>query len=483
MKVYQFKMWNKRFAVDVESGNFFEIDKITADALNYLDYYSLKETKEKLSVKYGYKSAKKIINDLADLKRQGVLFTTKKESTTDIEHKITDLTLNIINACNLKCRYCWNQRGSYGAISDSNKKMDYSVASKAIDILLKESRGRKSLVIDFYGGEPLLNYELIKKVIEYCKVIQKNKNVTFRFLLATNGTLLTKDRVDFLIRNDVDIALSLDGPKDVQDTQRPFDNGSGTFEAIMANINSLSDEQRKRIVARVTFTPYFTKIIKTFSFLRKLGFESIELCESEKAGYGLESSDKFFFDSNKNIRHLKRLYYDLAIFYTKEVLMGNLTYKNTYFNRFFKQLSRLYNIQTVVGVCSAAVSLISVDVDGNLYPCTAFIGIPQFKIGDVKSGINKEKLRDFSRIKVYTNKKCEKCWAKRICQGCGSCCNLNYFSNANSGEPDPYYCNLFLYKTKLMITMIAEIRNKNSFLLDRLFIPKYYTTRGRRKLS
>lgn len=481
MQVYQFKMWSKKFAVDVESGNFFEIDKAVSEAITLLHRYAEKEVVLMLGRKYGYEYTATAINNLVKLKKNKMLFLPPQAKDVNVKRRITDVTLNIVNNCNLRCRYCWNQAGSYGSLSNNNQKMDSQVAFKAVEILIKESKGAHDLVVDFYGGEPLLNFSLIKNVIDYCKKIQRAKKINFRFLLATNGTLLNEERGEFLIGNGVDVAVSLDGSRKIQDTQRPFPDGSGSFDIITENIKSLKEEYRRRIVGRATFTPYSTRIVRTFKLLRNFGFERIEVCESEKAGYGLESKSKFFFNGTRGLRHLKSLYYNLALFYTEEIIRGHLTYKNTYFNRFFKQLSRLYHIQSVVGACSAGFSLMSVDIDGSIYPCTAFIGLTRFRIGHIRVGINERKLKDFLETKISSTGVCDTCWAKKLCRGCGSCYNLNYFTSNNPGQPDSYYCELFRYKTKLMIAMIAEISQKNPRLLDQVLIPEYYAARGKRK--
>lgn len=479
MKVYQFEMWKKKFAVDIGSGNFFELDNAASEAISLLHRYSEEEAGCILSKKYGNKIASKTIGGLSNLKKKRVLFSKGKVKTPAIKTQITDLTLNIVNGCNLSCRYCWNSRGNYGNSPRNNKKMDYRVAHRAVDLLIKESAKAKDLVIDFYGGEPLLNFEAIRKTIEYCKGIRERRNINFRFLLATNGTLLQKERSEFLIENNVDIAVSLDGSPDVQNTQRPFADGTGSYEVVINNINSLSKDYRERLVGRATFTPYYADVIKTFKFLRNLGFGRIEVCESEKAGYGLDSRSRFFFSDKKGLEHLKSVYNKLALFYTREVIKGNLTYDNTYFNRFFKQLSRLYHIQSIIGTCSAGYSLMAVDIDGSIYPCTAFVGIPKFGVGSVTTGINETKLKAFLDTKICSNQACNECWVKRICMGCGSCYNLNYFANKTLGKPDNYYCELFRYKTELMIAMISEISQKNPRALDKVFVPEYYVTRGR----
>ncbi len=481
MPVHQFKIWGRRFAVDVESGNYFEIDKIASGTINLLRRYPENKVVEILSNKYGNESVAAAIRNLSKLRKKGILFSSRQPREIPVKRKITDLTLNIVSNCNLRCRYCWNEAGAYGNPPNNNQKMDEQIAFKAVDLLLKESKGAKDLVIDFYGGEPLLNFELIKKVIGYCRKIQNTKKINFRFLLATNGTLLTKERGEFLIENGVDIAVSLDGSRKIQNAQRPFPDGKGSFYIVMDNINSLKEDYRKQLVGRATFTPYSRKVIRTFNFLRNIGFSRIEVCESEKAGYGLELNNRFFFSGHKGLQQLKSIYYNLSDFYARGIIKKDLTYENTYFNRFFKQLSRLYHIQSVVGTCSAGFSLMAVDMDGSIYPCTAFVGLAQFKIGNVKTGINEKKLKEFSNIKISSSTACEKCWAKRLCRGCGSCYNLNYFTNKKLGEPNSYYCELFRYKTKLMIAMIAEISERNHRLLDDVLIPEYYATRGKVK--
>lgn len=480
MGIFQFKIWRKNFAVDIESGNFFQIDKIASEVISLLHRYSERETMQMVKSKYGHFRVSSVVKKISSLKKNKLLFSPVQTKEERLSRKITDITLNIVNSCNLRCRYCWNQAGAYNHTFSDKRLMSGEVAIKAVDLLIKESHGAKDLVIDFYGGEPLLNYNVIKMTIEYCALIRKRRKIRFRFLLATNGTLLTKEKAEFLIENGVDIAVSLDGAKKIQDAQRPFFDGRSSFDAIACNLNSLKREYRRRLVGRATFTPYSTNLIRTFKFLRTFGFDRIEICESEKAGYGLESNSRFFFTGPEGIRHLKKIYNKLAVFYTQEIINGNLTYDNTYFNRFFKQLSRLYHIQSIVGACSAGLSLIAVDLDGSVYPCTAFVGIQIFKIGSAEKGVDETKLKNFLNTKISSSGLCNKCWAKMICRGCGSCYNLNYFSNKKLNQPDPYYCDLFRYKTKLMIAMIQEISQKNPILLDTILIPEYYSSRGQR---
>lgn len=480
--VYKFSLWGMKFAVDSESGNFFEIDDAAYDVLEFFTTLSEDKIIEKLSFKYDAAAVKSAMMNIARLKRKGAIFSKGRPSNLKFGREITDLTLNVTDGCNLACNYCWNKGGAYSRKKKKNPFMSKDTALSSVDVLIKESNKVRDLVVDFYGGEPLLNYPVIKEVILYCQAISKQAKKRFRFLLATNGTLFDREKAVFLMENGVDVAISIDGPENIQDKQRPFLNGEGSFNAVIKNIRSLPERLRRRLVARATFTPYSTSIVETFNYLRKLGFGRIEICESERAGYNLtKSKQNFFFNKREGLELLKSLYVKLADYYTDEILKRKLNYENTYFNRFFKQLSRLYHIQSISGSCSAGSSQIAVDIDGKIYPCTAFIGISRYSIGQVDTGVRTAEVRNFLGTRRSLNTKCRVCWAKSICQGCGSCYNINYFSNKDLNEPNPYYCEMFLHKTKLMIAMISRIGRNKPHLLDEVLIPEYYSTRGRKQ--
>lgn len=480
--VYKFSLWGMKFAVDSESGNFFEIDDVAYDTLEFFTALSEDRIIEKLSFKYGAAAIKKAIMNIACLKRKGAIFSKGRPSNLKFGRDITDLTLNVTDGCNLACSYCWNRGGAYSRKKKKNPFMSKDTALSSVNVLVKESNKARDLVVDFYGGEPLLNYPVIKEVILYCQAIAKQAKKRFRFLLATNGTLFDREKAVFLMENGVDVAISIDGPENIQDKQRPFLNGEGSFSAVIKNIRSLPERLRRRLVARATFTPYSTSIVETFNYLRGLGFGRIEICESERAGYNLtKSKQNFFFNKREGLELLKSLYVKLANYYTDEILKRRLNYENTYFNRFFKQLSRLYHIQSISGSCSAGSSQIAVDIDGKIYPCTAFIGIRRYSIGHVNKDVMTTRVNNFLGTRETLSPKCLACWAKSICQGCGSCYNINYFTSKNLNEPNPHYCELFLHKTKLMIAMLSRIGKQKPFLLDEVLIPEYYSTRGRNR--
>ena len=209
---------------------------------------------------------------------------------------LTDLTLNLTSDCNLRCIYCWNDHGKYSNTRFSkikkgrkrvegpaNTRMDAETALRAVDTLVKLRGREKSLVVDFYGGEPLLNLETLMATVDYCRENQAKWKVEFHFLLATNGTLLTPALAKRLLDKGVQVAVSIDGPKAVHDRNRPFTGRRGSFDTIVSNLKSMPKPVMRRLVGRTTVTPFFPDMVKLYGNLRGLGFERIEIFESEDA--------------------------------------------------------------------------------------------------------------------------------------------------------------------------------------------------------
>lgn len=467
---YKFRKWGRNFAIDCSSGIFFELDKLGWDAIGLIDEDKDGKAVSILSSKYDPKAVKTVVQKLKRLINDGVIPSSGKkiEVPNPSVPKFFYLTLNLINDCNLVCKYCWNDSGSYSR-QNEHLKMGEDIAFKAVDLLIEGSGNKKELVVDLYGGEPILNFELVKKVVRYCKSREKEAKKEFHFLLATNGTLLTPGKAKFLDDNGADIAISIDGEKEIQDKMRPFRNGNGTYDVIMKNLEKIPTGLKKRMVARATVTPFNPKIVEIFKFLRSLGFERIEICETEDVCFGIKREKaKYFFKDKKNVDVLKQEYERLAKFYVEEILVGSFNYYNIYFNRFFKMLARLYHQNKIWGCCSAGIGQIAVDAKGDIYPCTTFLDIKAFKIGDVFKGIDPNLKSILLDSEITNSASCNKCFAKVLCKGAGSCYNINYYYNKSITEPVDEYCDIFRFKTKLMIAVIAEINEKKPHLLPKL---------------
>lgn len=405
-----------------------------------------------------------------------------RESPSD---KLTDLTLNLTSDCNLRCLYCWNDQGKYtnkqflkGRAKNSQRaknikcaNMKIETALKAVDVLVKSKGADRDLVVDFYGGEPLLNLKTLLATVDYCRKNQAKWKVNFHFLLATNGTLLTPQVAGQLLNRGVQIAVSIDGPKVVHDRNRPFIDRSGSFDAVVSNLKKMPKPVMKRLVGRTTVTPFFTDMVKLYEHLKKLGFERIEIFESEDACHKiLPVQESSFFASEENYKLLYRAYEKLALRYIDNVVSGRLDYSKTFFNRFFKLMQRLYYSSEVSGGCPAARGQIAVSIDGGIYPCTSFLGIKRFSLGNVERGINFNK---FSKFITQAHKRFENCKKEcslfTLCRSTGSCLNVNYFFNADPAVPHKTSCELFAEKLFLATATLAILSEKIPNRLEKLF--------------
>ena len=396
---------------------------------------------------------------------------------------LTDLTLNLTSSCNLRCVYCWNDHGRYSnarflkektashAKRNESVHMPVAVALRAVDTLVKLRGNDKDLVVDFYGGEPLLNMKTLMATVDYCRKNQSRWGVNFHFLLATNGTLLTPSVAEELLSKGVQVAVSIDGPKIVHDHNRPFMDRTGSFDTIASNLKKMPKAVMKRLVGRTTVTPVFTDMIELYEHLKKLGFERIEIFESEDACHKISPHQgTSFFSSEENYGLLCKAYERLALRYIDDVVSRNLNYSRTFFNRFFKLMQRLYYNRQVSGGCPAAKGQIAVSVDGGIYPCTSFLGIKDFELGNVKNGFKKHAYESFIANTNGRFEHCQKdCDLFSLCRSTGSCLNVNYFFNGDPSVPHEKSCALFKEKLALAVASLAILSEKIPHRLEKLF--------------
>lgn len=482
-----FEKLGKYMAISTATGDFYDLDKA--------DYLDLKEWQKYVIANDSTSSFQKYQDSIeaCDLPDDVLEFFPPKilDDALSFADKasaaVTDITLNLTSECNLSCKYCWNDKGSYSGDGFSKEEaktplrncdMKPEVAEAAVDMLLSLRGEETSLVVDFYGGEPLLNLETLLHTVKYCKAKEDECGVTFAYLLATNGTLLTPDLSKTLIDLGVQIALSIDGPKEVHDHNRPFANGNGSFESILANLENMPEDIRKKLVGRSTVTPRFPHMADLYKNLKDLGFERMEIFESEDACHKITDTRKdLFFSSDSDREVLYKEYEKLAQIFIDEVLEGKLNYAKTFFNRFFKLMQRLYYNEELTGGCPAATGQLAVSSDGKVYPCTSFLGIEKFCLGNVTQEIDTKVYEDFIAKINERFKKCSECEFYSVCKTSGSCLNINYFFNDDITSPHEESCEIFKEKIKLAIAALAIITEKIPEKTEELF---GYDSVGRR---
>ena len=481
LPVYLFNRLDRYIGISTATGDFYD--------LNFQTYVALQKWNEKID-KEGpvvteakvetYAQECAIPEDISQL----FPFIKGKRILEDREAlaAISDITLNLTAQCNLRCIYCWNDQGQYSNVDfhpgaptaqkeqANNQDMSVETARRAVDLLVQHCKDEKQLVVDFYGGEPLENLETLEATVDYCRQKEENWGIRFHFLLATNGTLLTPEIATRLINKGVQIAVSVDGPKEVHDNNRPRADGGGSFDKITENLRGMPDEIKKRLVGRTTVTPFYSDMVALYQNLRNLGFERIELFESEDACHKITPQrESMFFDTDEQYKTLFKEYERLAYLYIDEIVRGELDYRKTFFNRFFKLMQRLYYNHEVSGGCPAAKGQLAVTASGDIYPCTSFLGIEQFNLGNVHSGLDDVK---YSRFVEMINNRfdvCSDCPIFSVCRTTGSCLNMNYYFNGDPAKPYQRSCDLFAEKLKLAMATLAILSDRIPDTLEELF--------------
>jgi uncharacterized protein len=476
--LHLFSKLGRDFAVYKPSGDFFALDEVGKFAIDRIRSVSTHQALADLKAKMNPEQVEELITDLnslMDLQADSAVSADDDSEAAEVE--MTDLTLNVVNHCNLACVYCWNERGTYAGDTKS-QLMTPEIARKGVDLLLAFSKGADSLVVDFYGGEPLLNLPVMKATVDYCQKISQERNIRFSFLLATNGLLLTPETAAWLHEAGVNVALSIDGNKTVQDAQRPFPGGKGSFDKVWSNLEALPDEIRKEYVARATITPSGPGAFETYKMLCDLGFTRIEVFESEAACFGLpmQQADRFYLREEDRQRLMDQ-YCELLDYQVERVANGEVEYRDLFFTRVFKQMARLVRNGDFEGPCAAGLGQIAVDLEGFVYPCTAFIGHPEWRMGHVDDSVDKKVQKKLIDCDIMCSKDCGDCWARNLCLGSGSCFNLNHFNHGDIGKPVKEHCDLYRFKIELLIAALDALQLRNPERFEALFAPGHFEDR------
>ena len=433
-----------QIAVDVNTGNIFLFDEMTAKILaNFPDRPpTLEEARAELagSCPEGVDEAALAgaYAELQTLIDQKMLYSPEfiDEETTEKLHPrsgLKALCLHVSHGCNLRCDYCFAHQGDYG---DGNgqgtaRLMSPEVAFRAVDFLM-ENAGRENVEIDFFGGEPLLNFEVIKETVAYGRKLAKKKNRNLYFTLTTNGTLLDEEKISFLNREMHNVVISIDGRKEVHDRFRYDAAKNGSYDRILPAALKLVREREKNppgrrdYFIRGTFTTENLDFTGDVLHLAGLGFKrlSLEPVTGSGAGYHI---------GREHLPAVLDEYDNLARVIAAREKPG--------FSFYHFQLN-LYEgpcIYKRITACGAGFEYFAVSPEGDLYPCHQFVGLPQFKAGDIWEGIkNLCLVETFKKTNVLTKPACKNCWAKFFCSG--GCHADAYFTNNDLATPNEITC-------------------------------------------
>lgn len=362
----------------------------------------------------------------------------------------TKLTLMISQSCNLKCSYCYGKEGRFGTNGEymSNEIAEQSIrhlVERIESLKLPKSENPKYFLITFFGGEPLLNFELMKHVIEF--VEREYPNKVFSYTFTTNGTLFTEEIINYLRTKNVSILISLDGQKEIHDFNRVFSNGKGTFDKVMSNINLLK-KNNMQFSVRATLSNKFFKYYESIAnYFIELGAQQIFI--GRLTNYDIDSND---FDIN--IEELKQ---DVkyATKYNNKIKDKILQGDYPDFIPFITILKRIHDATDTLISCGFMKGSTAVSYNGDLYPCHRFVGIDGFKFGNVYSGLEETPIQNIVKKIDKVTVKCNNCWAKFICQrGCMRDIAKNH---GNFIPYDKRYCNLQRKKIEWALEVYYDI--------------------------
>jgi len=432
--IHTYSLNGYNIAIDGNSGMIHVLDDLSYAMLkDEKEFPSLDFLCEKLGKDYKLEEIADAYKEIESLKDNDMLFVPiekleKSAGTKKINTNVKAICLNISHDCNLRCEYCFASEGDYNS---GRELMSKEVALKAVDYLVANSGGRKNIEIDFFGGEPLMNFDVIEEVVRYGRNIEKETNKHFYFTTTTNGTLLNKERIDFINENMDNIVISIDGRKEVHDAVRHDCNGKGSYDRIMPAAKELvSGRNGKSYFVRGTFTAKNKDFSNDVMHLADMGFKEISV--EPVVGTG---SNLYFQDSD--VPQLLKEYENLASKYIKRLSTGD-KFRFYHFNVDIDDGPCLFKRITS---CGAGYEYIAVAPDGKIYPCHQFVGQDEFVIGDIYNGISNTKMCDeFKENTIFKKEKCRDCWAKLYCSGG---CHANaYFTNGNIMEPNELSCTL-----------------------------------------
>lgn len=431
--IHQYRNNGYDIIMDVNSGSVHSVDPVIYDMVHFLSTKLedmeqpapvpeavWKETEAFLFNRYEKKDIAEARLEIQELIDAGQLFTADvyKEYVMDFKKRKTvvkALCLHIAHDCNLACRYCFAEEGEYHG---RRALMSYEIGKKALDFLVASSGGRKNLEVDFFGGEPLMNWKVVRQLVEYGRSLEEAHDKRFRFTLTTNGVLLNDEIMEFCNREMSNVVLSLDGRKAVNDRMRPFRNGTGSYDFIVPKFKKFVELRGDRdYYVRGTFTRDNLDFSRDVIHFADLGFEKMSVepvVSASEDPYAIQEQD---------LPKIMEEYDKLALEYIKRQKEGN---GFTFFH-FMLDLDQGPCVAKRLSGCGSGTEYLAVTPWGDFYPCHQFVGEEGFLLGNVDEGITNTGIRDeFKLCNVYAKDKCRDCFARFYCSG-GCAANSHKF--------------------------------------------------------
>lgn len=436
--LHKYKFKDSYIVLDVNSGAVHVVDEIIYDILDYYGTKDQDKMYENLTERYSEIEINEALEDIKYLEKEKMLFSDDSHITDEMIYDkkpiVKALCLHVAHDCNMKCRYCF---GSQGSFHGTRELMSLEVGKKSLEFLMKHSGSRRNLEVDFFGGEPLMNFDVVKELVAYGRKIEKEYNKNIRFTITTNGLLLDDAKIDYINEHMENVILSIDGRPEVNDYMRRTWNDQGTYDLIIDNFKNFVDKRKDELYyVRGTFTKENLDFSEDVIFLIEQGFKNVSVepvVVSEDIEYGLKDND---------IEQILSEYEKISDYFI-ESAQNNKMYEFFHFNIDLNQGPCV--IKRISG-CGAGTEYLAVAPNGDLYPCHQFVGDEKFKIGNVSDTDYQNEWYDtFNAAHIYSKEDCKKCWAKFYCSGG---CHANAY-NMNNDILKPYKLGCEMEKKRI----------------------------------
>lgn len=438
--------------MDVCSGAVHVVDDITYDVIELYEKNRENGVETDLSLlekelpQYSSGELQETLEEVETLKESGELFAEDEYQQYVIDFKkrktvVKALCLHIAHDCNLGCRYCFAEEGEYHG---RRALMSLEVGKQALDFLVANSGNRRNLEVDFFGGEPTMNFDVVKELVRYGRSLEGPHNKNFRFTLTTNGVLLDDDIMEFANREMANVVLSIDGRKEVNDYMRPTRNGKGSYDLIVPKFRKFAElRNQTNYYVRGTFTHHNLDFSEDVLHLADLGFKQISVepvVAPPEEPYAIREED---------LPKLLEEYDKLA----KEMIKREKEGRGFNFFHFMIDLTQGPCVAKRLSGCGSGTEYLAVTPWGDLYPCHQFVGMDEFKLGDVWHGVQAEEIRDeFKLCNVYAKEKCRNCFARFYCSG--GCAANSY--NFHGSILDAYDIGCELQKKRIECAIMIK---------------------------
>lgn len=447
--IHKFKQGGKCFVLDVNTGAVHIVDELVYDLVDYNKLRSKEELVADFGAKYGADVVEEAYEELQELVAEGILYT--EDQYEDIAHSSMDdrdyikaVCLNIIHACNLRCKYCFADEGEYNG---HKGKMSLETAKKAIDYVVKRSGPRKNIEIDLFGGEPTMMMDTIKEIIAYARENEAKWNKRIRFTMTTNATLLTDEMMDYMDKELENIILSIDGRKEVNDKVRIRFDGKGSYDQILPNIKKMvaKRDKTKAHTVRGTFTRENLDFYEDVKMMvdegfREISIEPVVLEDGHPLALRKEDLPKIFESYDK--------LYD-------ELVQKKAEGKEFNFYHFKVDLNGGPCVYKRISGCGAGFEYVAITPQGEVYPCHQFVGKEEYKLGSIyDDSYNADLGMSFKKAHIYNKPKCRNCWARFYCSG--GCQANNIAFNNDINNPYDIGCQMQKKRIECAIALKAE---------------------------